>query len=86
MMMHEVCLIGLMAIASITCCAAERLLLAGCGWKKIVVLDKNSGTIEWEHALASQEDCNDVELTRRGNILYAYRGGARLIKISRNPC
>lgn len=79
MMMYKVCLIGLMAIASITCCAAERLLLAGCGWKKIVVLDKKSGTIEWEHALASQEDCNDVELTREGNILYAYRGGARLI-------
>lgn len=33
-MMYKVCLIGLMAIASITCCAAERLLLAGCGWKK----------------------------------------------------
>lgn len=64
-----------------------RTVAAGWLWmEKIVVLDKNSGTIEWEHALASQEDCNDVELTRGGNILYAYRGGARLIKISRNPC
>lgn len=57
----------------------EKLLVSGCGWKQVSILDKASGKIEWTHPLQSGEDCNDVELTTEGNILYAYTTGARLI-------
>ena len=57
----------------------EKLLVSGCGWKQVSILDKVSGKIEWTHPLQPSEDCNDVELTTEGNILYAYTTGARLI-------
>lgn len=57
----------------------EKMLIAGCGWNKIAVIDKQTGQIDWEHLLGKGEDCNDVELTNRKNILYAYTLGARLI-------
>lgn len=58
---------------------AEKLLIAGCGWDKIAVIDKQTQKLEWEHCLNQGDDCNDVELTRGNEILYAYTGGARLI-------
>lgn len=57
----------------------EKLLVSGCGWRQVAILDKASGAIEWSHPLAANEDCNDVELTPKGHILYAYTRGARLI-------
>lgn len=57
----------------------EKLLIAGCGWNKVAVIDKRTCRFEWEHILGKGEDCNDVELTRERNILYAYTSGARLI-------
>lgn len=57
----------------------EKLLVAGCGWNKIAVIDKRTCRFEWEHMLNPGEDCNDVELTRERNILYAYTSGGRLI-------
>ena len=40
---------------------------------------QKTGEIEWSHPLNKGEDCNDVEITREGNILYAYTSGARMI-------
>ena len=57
----------------------EKLLIAGCGWNKVAVVDKRTGCLDWEHLLGKGEDCNDVELTKEKNILYAYTSGARLI-------
>lgn len=57
----------------------EKLLIAGCGWNKIAVIDKQTRQVEWEHQLNKGDDCNDVELTQGNKILYAYTGGARLV-------
>lgn len=57
----------------------EKFLIAGCGWNKVAVLNCETGELEWEHPIGKGEDCNDVELTRRGEVLYAYTGGARLV-------
>lgn len=46
---------------------------------QVAILDKKTGEIEWSHPLNKGEDCNDVEITREGNILYAYTSGARMI-------
>lgn len=58
---------------------AEKLLIAGCGWDRIAVMDKQTRQLEWVHCLNRGDDCNDVELTRGNEILYAYTGGARLV-------
>lgn len=59
--------------------AQEKLLVSGCGWKEVVVIDKASKIIEWKHRINQGEDCNDVEITKQGAILYAYTKGARMI-------
>ncbi|WP_308594672.1 hypothetical protein [uncultured Parabacteroides sp.] len=57
----------------------EKFLLAGCGWDKVAVVDRRTCRFEWVHTIGKGEDCNDVEVTRERNILYAYTAGARLI-------
>ncbi len=57
----------------------EKLLISGCNWDKVVIVDKQSNAVEWTHQLQKGDDCNDVEITKAGNILYAYKGGARLV-------
>ena len=60
-------------------CKNEKLAIAGSGWNEIAIIDKKSGIIEWKHALEPGSDCNDIEITPEGNILYAYSKGAKLI-------
>ncbi len=55
------------------------MLIGGCGWDKVAIVDKKSNTLEWIHQLQKGDDCNDVEITKAGHVLYAYKGGARLI-------
>ena len=62
-----------------SCHVSEKLLVGGCGWDKVAIVDKQSQSIEWIHQLNKGDDCNDVEITKNGNVLYAYKGGARLV-------
>jgi hypothetical protein len=62
-----------------SCAVKEKLLIGGCNWDKIAIVDKKSKAVEWTHQLQKGDDCNDLEITKAGNILYAYKGGARLI-------
>lgn len=57
----------------------ERFLVGGCGWDQVAVVNKASGLIEWSHQLNPEDDCNAVSMTRNGDVLYAYKAGARLI-------
>lgn len=57
----------------------ERLLVGGCAWDKVAVINKTTGLIVWSHTINPGEDCNDVHMTRKGHVLYAYTSGARLI-------
>lgn len=59
----------------------EKFLIVGCGWNKVAIIDRATETLEWEHLLKKGEDCNDVELTRQNDVLYAYTGGARLVTL-----
>jgi len=63
----------------VSCQVQEKLLVGGCGWDKVAIVDKKSNTVEWIHQLQKGDDCNDVEITKAGHVLYAYKGGARLV-------
>lgn len=58
---------------------SEKLLLGGSGWNKIVILDKHSGQIEWEHPLEKGWECNSAVAVPGGNILFSYAKGAKMI-------
>lgn len=60
----------------------EKLLIGGCSWSKIAIIDKSTGQIEWEHKFTNREDCNDLQMTSEGNVLYAYNRGARLVTMN----
>ncbi len=69
---------GLFILSSCTK-PAEQLLLAGSGWNKIALIDKNTKTIQWEYPLEKGWECNSVAATAEGNILFAYSKGAKLV-------
>jgi outer membrane protein assembly factor BamB len=70
----------------VSSCAQKResLLLAGSGWNKIVIVDKETKTVEWEYPLEKDWECNSVSVTSSGNILFSYRKGAKLIDRNKN--
>jgi len=67
-----------------SCANKEKLLIGGSGWQQIAIIDKSSGRIEWKHDLGPEEECNKVEITPQGHVLYAYKQGAKLIDRKHN--
>ncbi len=57
----------------------EKLLIAGSWWDSIAIIDKATKAIEWTYTLPDSAECNSVELTPCGRILFSYKEGARLI-------
>ena len=60
-------------------CKNEKLAIAGSGWNDIAIINKKNGNIEWKHTLEPGDECNDIEVTPEGNILFAYAKGAKLM-------
>ena len=77
--MKKQIIISIILVLCCSCVKKEKLLIGGSGWQYIAIVDKSSGKIEWKHELAPGEECNKVEMTPKGHILYAYKQGARLI-------
>jgi outer membrane protein assembly factor BamB len=72
-------LLVLFLLASTLTFAQQKLLIAGSGWNKVAIIDKTTAKIEWSHPLGKGTECNDIEITRDGHILMAYKKGAKLI-------
>jgi hypothetical protein len=60
-------------------CKKEKIAIGGSGWNEIAIVDKLSGSIDWSYTLGNDEECNDIEIIPDGNILFAYKKGARLM-------
>jgi len=56
-----------------------KIVVAGSGNKRISVIDKMTGKVEWSHPLEEGDECNTVSVSPKGEILYSYKKGARLI-------
>lgn len=68
-------LIGLSTIAA----KSPKIVVAGSGMDKIVVLDKQSGQIDWSYPLPKGGECNSVAVDKKGDLVFAYSKGARLV-------
>lgn len=62
--------------------SAQKYLVSGCGYDKISIVDR-SGNIFWSYDVPGS-DCNDAEITDKGNVLLAYKYGAMLVDIQKN--
>lgn len=56
-----------------------KLLMGGSGWNKIVIIDKHTKQVEWEHPLQRGWECNSVAATPDGNVLFSYSRGAKVV-------
>lgn len=72
-------LLALLLCVSVSVSAQKKLLVGGSGWNKIVLLDKKTKQALWSHELNPGDECNCVSYNKKGQILYAYRKGAKLI-------
>ncbi len=77
--MTRIYIIGVVLFITLRVVAQDKLLVAGSGNPNIMLLDKQTGKVEWKHTLEKGEECNSVALTGDGNILYSYKQGAKLI-------
>lgn len=60
----------------------EQYLVAGSGWDKIAIIDKESKSITWAYPVPSGGECNSVVFTKGGTIAFAYSTGARAVDIT----
>lgn len=72
-------IIGIILSMTFRVAAQDKLLVAGSGNPDILLVDKQTGKVEWKHALEKGEECNTVALTRKGEVLYSYKRGAKLV-------
>jgi len=40
-------IIGLLVVVSCSCTVSQKILVGGCGWDKVAIVDKKSNEIEW---------------------------------------
>lgn len=59
--------------------AQNKILVAGSGSPHILLIDQQTGKVEWQHLLEKGEECNSVALTVGGHILYSYKKGAKVV-------
>ncbi len=57
----------------------EKLLIAGSGWDRIAIMDRDSKTIEWEYILKDGQKCNSVDYLGDGKVLFAHTNGASVV-------
>lgn len=68
-------------IATLLSAQEPYLLVGGSGWKQIAIIEKESANILWSHELGDGEENNSVAVTPKGDILYSYKHGAKLINL-----
>lgn len=69
----------ILLLSSLRVAAQDKILVAGSGNSRILLIDKQTGKVEWQHPLEKGEECNTVALTRQGDILYSYKKGAKVV-------
>lgn len=79
MKLSKYLLVLFLSCASLGAFAQDKLLVGGSGNPSLLIIDKDTKTIEWEHKLNPGEECNTVQAMPNGNILYSYKKGAKLI-------
>lgn len=62
--------------------AKNKILVAGSGNTNILLIDKETGNIDWSHPLEKGEECNSVALTPDGNVIYSYSKGAKIVNFN----
>ena len=60
-----------------------KVFVSGCNWLQVALVDKQTKQIEWTYDLNPGEDCENITLTPKGELLISYKQGAKLINADR---
>lgn len=63
-MMRIYIIIGVILSMTFRVAAQDKLLVAGSGNPDILLVDKQTGKVEWKHALEKGEECNTKRFTQ----------------------
>ena len=64
--------------------SSRYLLVGGSGNNKVSIIDKKNLQELWSYSLEEGTECNSVDVTASGEILIAYRSGAKLVDPENN--
>ncbi|MEG1648413.1 MAG: hypothetical protein RR277_00830 [Rikenellaceae bacterium] len=78
--MKNLIILACCTMFSVVAVAQSKILIAGSGWDKVGMIDEVGGKLEWEFPILKGEDCNDIELTKGGDILIACKTSARMVR------
>jgi len=76
-------LVFLFFVSTNICGQTGKVFVSGCNWLQVALVDMQTKQIEWSCELQKGEDCENVSLTKNGNLLIAYGRGAKLINANR---
>lgn len=65
------------------CAPSKAIIAGGSGWDSIAIIDKQSKTVIWSHDLERGNECNSVYADAKGNVLYSYKQGAKMITLQK---
>lgn len=60
-----------------------KVFVSGSNWLQVALIDKQTKQIEWTYDLNPGEDCENITLTPKGELLISYKQGAKLINAAR---
>lgn len=63
---------------------ARYLLVGGSGNDKVSLIDKKNYKELWSYSIGSDMECNSLDITPAGDVLIAYRSGAKLVNPENN--
>lgn len=69
--------LAVMFVQVLSAYAGDKLLVAGSGWNKVAIVDKDTKKVEWSYEFDGE--CNNVIQTKKGNIVFGYSKGAKMI-------
>lgn len=58
---------------------AQKIVVSGSYSTHIAVFDLKDSTQVWSYALPEGSECNSVDMTANGNVLFSYRAGVRMV-------
>lgn len=77
--MKQLIITAIFTLFAVTSQCAQKIAIGASGSDEVVVIDKSSGAIEARYPIGKGGECNSVYVDSRGNIIYSYKQGARMV-------
>ncbi len=77
-----ICIAAVVSVVMFSGCGSrpsEKLLIAGTGWDRVAIVDRETKAIVWEHMLESGQKCNSVAYLGDGVVMFGHDKGVEVV-------